>query len=55
MRVSREHEHDHDSPQGPLDPHGDGGIDAQPPPGGPQRTDSPQQPTPEDPDGAGDD
>jgi hypothetical protein len=31
-----------DSPQGPVDPHGPGGIDAPAPPGGPQRTDSPQ-------------
>jgi hypothetical protein len=31
----------HDQPQGPEDPHGDGGIDAPAPPGGPQRTDAP--------------
>ena len=30
-----------DSPQGPVDPHGQGGIDAPAPPGGPQRTDAP--------------
>jgi hypothetical protein len=30
-----------ETPQGPVDPHGDGGIDAPAPPGGPQRTDSP--------------
>ncbi|HYH35499.1 MAG TPA: hypothetical protein VD814_10145 [Nocardioides sp.] len=30
-----------DKPQGPLDPSGPGGLDAQPPPGGPQRSDSP--------------
>ena len=29
------------TPQGPVDPHGQGGIDAPAPPGGPQRTDSP--------------
>jgi hypothetical protein len=28
-------------PQGPPDPHGQGGIDAPAPPGGPQRTDAP--------------
>ena len=31
----------HDRPQGPTDPHGDGGPDAPAPPGGPQRTDAP--------------
>ncbi|MET1059434.1 MAG: hypothetical protein ABWX84_07540 [Nocardioides sp.] len=31
-----------DSPQGPVDPHGQGGIDAPAPPGGPQRTDAPE-------------
>jgi hypothetical protein len=30
-----------DQPQGPTDPHGEGGIDAPAPPGGPQRTDAP--------------
>jgi len=30
-----------DKPQGPVDPSGPGGIDRQPPPGGPQRTDTP--------------
>lgn len=30
-----------DTPQGPVDPHGPGGADAPPPPGGPQRTDTP--------------
>ncbi len=30
-----------DTPQGPEDPHGTGGLDAPPPPGGPQRTDQP--------------
>lgn len=30
-----------DTPQGPLDPHRAGGPEAQPPPGGPQRTDEP--------------
>lgn len=34
----------HDSPQGPVDPHGEGGMDAPPPPGGPQRSDSPDGP-----------
>jgi len=29
------------TPQGPVDPHGQGGIDAPAPPGGPQRTDAP--------------
>ena len=29
------------TPQGPVDPHGPGGIDAPAPPGGPQRTDAP--------------
>jgi hypothetical protein len=32
---------EHDTPQGPTDPHGVGGADAPAPPGGPQRTDSP--------------
>jgi hypothetical protein len=32
---------DKDAPQGPTDPHGQGGIDAPAPPGGPQRTDAP--------------
>lgn len=38
----------HDRPQGPVDPHGEGGQDAPAPPGGPQRTDSapPNAPTP---------
>jgi hypothetical protein len=35
---------DKDRPQGPLDPHGKGGIDAPAPPGGPQRTDAPSGP-----------
>ena len=30
-----------DKPQGPVDPSGPGGIDRQPPPGGPSRTDTP--------------
>jgi len=30
-----------DKPQGPVDPSGPGGIDRQPPPGGPGRTDTP--------------
>ena len=30
--------------QGPVDPHGPGGIDAPAPPGGPQRTDAPAGP-----------
>ena len=30
-----------DKPQGPLDPSGPGGQHRQPPPGGPQRTDTP--------------
>ena len=30
-----------DTPQGPTDPHGKGGIDAPAPPGGPQRADAP--------------
>ena len=30
-----------ETPQGPVDPHGEGGIDAPAPPGGPQRTDAP--------------
>ncbi len=30
-----------DTPQGPVEPHGPGAIDAAAPPGGPQRTDSP--------------
>jgi hypothetical protein len=33
-----------DTPQGPTDPHGKGGIDAPAPPGGPQRTDAPAGP-----------
>ena len=36
---------DKDQPQGPVDPHGPGGIDAPAPPGGPQRTDAPAGPT----------
>jgi hypothetical protein len=32
------------TPQGPVDPHGPGGIDAPAPPGGPQRTDAPSGP-----------
>ena len=32
---------EHDTPQGPTDPHGPGGADAPAPPGGPQRTDTP--------------
>ena len=40
-----------DTPQGPEDPHGTGGLDAPPPPGGPQRTDQPAPgATPDDPD-----
>lgn len=35
---------DQDSPQGPVDPSGPGGIDAPAPPGGPQRTDAPSGP-----------
>ena len=35
---------EHDSPQGPTDPHGEGGADAPAPPGGPQRTDAPSGP-----------
>ena len=39
-----------DTPQGPEDPHGTGGLDAPPPPGGPQRTDQPAPgATPDDP------
>jgi hypothetical protein len=34
----------HDTPQGPVDPHGPGGADAPAPPGGPQRTDTPDGP-----------
>lgn len=34
----------HDTAQGPVDPHGGGDLDAAPPPGGPQRTDSPDAP-----------
>ena len=30
-----------ETPQGPVDPHGEGGADAPAPPGGPQRTDAP--------------
>ena len=30
-----------ETPQGPEDPHGEGGIDAPAPPGGPLRTDTP--------------
>ena len=33
-----------ETPQGPVDPHGEGGIDAPAPPGGPQRTDAPGGP-----------
>jgi hypothetical protein len=41
---------DKDTPQGPVDPHGQGGIDAPAPPGGPQRTDAPSgQETPGEP------
>ncbi len=35
---------DKDTPQGPIDPHGPGGIDAPAPPGGPQRSDAPAGP-----------
>jgi hypothetical protein len=35
---------DKDTPQGPTDPHGQGGIDAPAPPGGPQRADAPAGP-----------
>ena len=35
---------DKDTPQGPIDPSGPGGIDAPAPPGGPQRTDAPSGP-----------
>ena len=34
-------EQEKDRPQGPTDPHGPGGADAPPPPGGPLRTDAP--------------
>jgi hypothetical protein len=37
-------EDNRDSPQGPTDPHGKGGIDAPAPPGGPQRSDAPAGP-----------
>jgi hypothetical protein len=33
-----------ETPQGPVDPHGAGGMDAPAPPGGPQRTDTPDGP-----------
>ncbi|HYF72296.1 MAG TPA: hypothetical protein VD864_05720 [Nocardioides sp.] len=33
-----------DTAQGPVDPQGGGDLDAAPPPGGPQRTDSPDAP-----------
>lgn len=33
-----------DTAQGPVDPHGEGGLDAPAPPGGPQRTDTPDGP-----------
>ena len=54
---------DRETPQGPADPHGQGGIDAPTPPGGPQRTDAPAtgetpgenapDPGPDDPSGGG--